>query len=165
MVNKDQTTSASIHETALEVAPSKARDKSRRNERHDQEHLHIPAVLELNDGITRQIAHISNTRFPAGLEHHPADMRPEQAVLRSVRIQVGICVTMMGTMATRPPFDGALDGARACEGESVFKGLGSVIGTMGPETMVSRGNSQTFRREKNSSKISTVSHEWEMKYK
>lgn len=76
MVYEDKTRGTGVDEAAFEVAPAKARNKSRGNERHGQEHLDVPAMLELDDRIAREVTDVGNTRFPARLENHPADMRP-----------------------------------------------------------------------------------------
>lgn len=120
MVDKDETSGTSIDETTLEVTPAEARDESRRNERHGQEHLNIPAMLELDDGVTRKVANISNTGLPTWLQNHPANVRPQETVMRAIRVEVGIGIAMVCAMTTGPPLDGSLDGTRACEGECVF---------------------------------------------
>lgn len=74
MVDKDQTSSARVNESTLEVTPAKSSNQRGGNESHEEQDLDVPAVLELHHGVLRQITNISNTGPPAGLEHHPADV-------------------------------------------------------------------------------------------
>jgi hypothetical protein len=120
VVNKDETSGTSVDEAALKITPAKAGNESRGNEGHGQEHLDIPAVLELDDRVTRKVAHISHARLPARLEDHPADVGPQKTMMCAIRVEVGIGIAMVRAMTTRPPLDGSLDGTRACKGKSVF---------------------------------------------
>lgn len=100
-------------------------------------------MLESNDRVAGQVADVGNTGFPPGLHDHPANVGPEQTVVGSVGVEVGIGVPVVGTVTSRPPLDGALDGTSTGHGEEVFKRLGRIVGTMRPETMVSRSDSQS----------------------
>lgn len=53
-----------------------------------------------------------------------------------VGIEVGVGVTMMGTVTPRPPLDGTLDGTSTSEGKTILERLGGVVRTMRPQTMV-----------------------------
>jgi hypothetical protein len=57
----------------------------------------------------------------------------------TVRVEIGVGVAMVRPMAAGPPFDGALDGAGAGEGEKVLERLGSIVRAVRPETMVASG--------------------------
>lgn len=46
-------------------------------------------------------------------------------------------------MTARPPFDGTLDGTGAGAGEDVLQDGGSVVGPVGPESVVACGDAET----------------------
>ena len=142
-MNKQQSSSSSEEESTTEITPAKTGNESREEEGHGEDELKVPPVLESNDRVAGQVADVGDTGFPPGLHDHPANMRPEQTVVGSVGVEVGIGVPVVGTVTSRPPLDGALDGTSTSHGEEVFKRLGGIIGTMRPETMVSRSDSQS----------------------
>jgi len=79
--------------------------------------------LPADNLVAREVRDISDTRLAARLEDHPADMGPDQAVVGTIGVKVGVCVTMVRTVTTRPPLDRALYGACASHGQKVFERL------------------------------------------
>lgn len=77
----------------------------------------------------------------------------------TIRVKVGVGITMMRTVTTRPPFDGALNGTRAGESESVFEGFASVISAMCPKSVISRRNSQTSHKVPEDREEASLPHE------
>lgn len=140
VVNEQQTGSSSVEESTAEITPRQAGDHGRSDERDREQEFDVPPVLPPNDGVVGQVANVGNTGLPPGLDDHPADMRPEKAVVSSVRVEVSVGISVMSAVASRPPFDGTLDGTSAGHGEEVFERLGGIVGAMGPETMVSCRN-------------------------
>lgn len=78
-------------------------------------------MLESNDRVVRQVANVGNTGFPPGLHDHPANVGPNKTVVSSVRVEVGIGVPVVGTVASGPPLDGPLDSTGSSHGEEVFE--------------------------------------------
>lgn len=105
VVNKDQTSGTGEEESTLKVSPPKARNQGRNDECHTEQKLQVPPMLELHDGVAGQITDVGDTRFAAGLEDHPAHVRPEQPVVRAVWVQVGVGVPVVRAVAPGPPFD------------------------------------------------------------
>ena len=93
-------------------------------------------VLPADDRVPAQVADICSAGFATRLDQHPADVGPEKSAVSVIRIEFGVGVSVVRAMSTRPPFDGAFDGAGASQCEGIFKGLRRVVRTMGPETMV-----------------------------
>lgn len=63
-----------------------------------------------------------------------------EAFVSVVGVEVGVGVAVVGAVASGPPLDGTLDGTCTCGGEEVLEGLGGVVRTVSPETMVASGN-------------------------
>jgi hypothetical protein len=86
--------------------------------------------------VLAKVRDVGNSGLAAGFDDHPADVGPEKAVVGTVRVEISVCVTMVGTMTTGPPLDGSLDRAGASNRKEVLQKLGPIIGSVGPETMV-----------------------------
>ena len=72
------------------------------------------AMLPLDNIVLREVANVRNTRSPAGLDKHPANVRPPETFVGVVRVQVGISIAVVSAVASRPPLDGTFD--CACSG-------------------------------------------------
>jgi hypothetical protein len=67
-----------------------------------------------------QVAHVGDAWFTAGFNHHPADVRPPQALVSVIRVEVGVGVSVMRTVTTGPPLDRTLDCASASHGKDIL---------------------------------------------
>lgn len=135
-MDKDQTKGSSEEITASPVTPEQAGNDSGNNEAEGQKESGVPAVLPLDDIVLAEITDIGDSGLSARLEQHPADMREPETVVGIVRVQLGVGVSVMGAVATRPPFNGTLHSSGSCHCENILQRLGSVVGPVGPETMV-----------------------------
>ena len=118
------------------ITPAETSDGSGNDEAHEEEHHNVVLVLECDDRVLAQVGDIGDTGLATGKEDHPANVRPEKALVRRVRVKFGVGITMVSAVATAPPADGALDGTCASEGEEPLERLGGVVRTMGPKTVV-----------------------------
>ena len=110
MVDKAQPKDTSIHVSTSGVVPKVPRNDGRDGERGKEDEVNIPLVLPANDRVLAEVANVGNTRLSAGLHQHPADVGVEETLMGVVRVEVGVGVTMVCTVATRPPLDRTLDG-------------------------------------------------------
>ena len=136
MVNEAQPGCASVDQTTLPVIPEQSGDNHRGNETSNQNKLEVPPVLPPDNVVLAQVRDISHTGFPARLEDHPTNVCPPETPVRVVRVEFGVSVTMVGTVTTRPPFNGTFNSSCTSEGEEVLEGLGGVVRTVSPETVV-----------------------------
>ena len=132
---------------AFGVTPTEPRNYGRNNKRHQQDELQVVLVLPPDNFALGEIADVRNTGLAAGFNNHPTDMGPEKAAVCIVRVQVGIGVTVVRTMATRPPLDGTLNCACACHRKEVLEGFRRIIRSVGPKSVVARGDA-FYAREK-----------------
>lgn len=143
MMHKHQPQHTGIDISAPRVSPEQPRNDGRQHEAHQDDHGQIVLVLEPDDGVLAQIADVRNTRLPPGLDEHPTDVTPEEALVGVVGVEVGVGVAVMGTVATAPPLNGALDGTSTKEGQHILQRETGVVCAVTPETVVARGDAET----------------------
>lgn len=119
-MNEAQTENSRVDVSTSKVTPAKPRDDSRDNEAHNKDERQIIPMLPPYNGALREVANISNTGSATWLEQHPSYMGVEEAFVGVVGIKVGVGVTVVRTMTTGPPFNGALDGASTEHGQDVL---------------------------------------------
>jgi hypothetical protein len=141
-----QSENSSIDIPSLCVTPKQPRDNGRHHKCHDRNQQKVISVLPFNDFILGQIANISDAGLAPWLNHHPSYMRPQEAFVGIVRIEIGVGVAMVSTVSTRPPLDRPFDGTCTCDSEKILERLRGVIGPVGPEAMVARCDACTSAR-------------------
>jgi len=132
VVNKDETRSSSIEVTSTPITPEDTWDAGWNDDRHGEQEPKVVLVLPAYKRVVGEVGTIGDTWFTTRMDDHPADMRPQETVMGAVRVQVGVGVTMVGTMTSRPPLDGTLNSTGSHETESVLEWQRGIIGTMGP---------------------------------
>lgn len=143
VVNESQSDQSCIHQSTNCIPPAVMCDRSRDDERRGDNEREVPAVLPHDDLVLLEVADVRNTGLAAGFEQHPANVGEPETAMSVVRIEVGVRVSMVRTMAARPPMDGALDGGCPGNDQDIFKELGSVVRAVRPQTMISRRNPET----------------------
>lgn len=142
-MNEDEPGSSSEEVTTLPITPEDTRDDSWDNECHGQQEWNVPFMLPANYGIVVEVGDISNTGLATRLDDHPTDVRPYKTVVGTIWIQVGIGVTVMSAVTTGPPLDRALYSASSSQSKSVLQWQRGIVGTMGPQTVITRCNTKT----------------------
>ena len=143
VVDKEQTSKRRIEITATPIAPEVTRNDGRDDNAHQDEEPDEPFMLPTDDRVAGEIRDISDARLATRLEDHPTDMRPEEPMMGAIGVEVSVSVTMMSTVTARPPLDRTLNSTRASECKEVFERTRSVVGTMGPEAVVTGSNTHT----------------------
>lgn len=146
VVDKEQTSERRIEITAPPIAPEVTGNDGRNDNAHQEDEPDEPVMLPTDDGVAGEIRDISDTRLATGLEDHPTDMRPEEPVMGTIGVEIGVRVTMMSTVTARPPLDRSLNSTRASDREKVFERTRSVVGTMGPQAVVTGSNTDTSEK-------------------
>lgn len=144
MVYKAETEYTRVHEPSLPVTPAKAGDKSREEEAHEEYERNVVLVLPPDDRVLGKVGYISNTRLAAGLDKHPTDVRIPEPTVSVVRVEVGVGVTVVGAVTTRPPLDRAFGRTGACDSQHVLKWLGGIIRPVCPKTVVASGDTCVY---------------------
>ena len=97
-------------------------------------------MLPPNYVILAEVRDVRDTRLAPWLDDHPTNVGPQEATMRIVWIEFGIRVSVVRAVSTRPPLDRPLHSASACSSEEVLQWLGRVIRAVGPQTVVSCGD-------------------------
>ena len=137
MMDEGRSERTSVDEPASPISPDHPRDDGGDDVAHEDEEHDVVLVLPPDDGVAVEVRDVSDTGFATGDDEHPTDVRPEETLVGGIRVEVGVGISVVGAMASGPPFDGTLDGTCACEGESDLEWSRGVVGPMSPETMVS----------------------------
>jgi hypothetical protein len=143
VVDKEQTSERRIEITATPIAPEVTGNGGRNDDARQEDEPDEPLVLPTDDGVAGEIGDISDTRLATGLEDHPTDVGPDEPVMGTIGVEVGVSVTMMSTVTARPPLDRTLNSTRASDREEVFERTRSVVGTMGPQAVVTGSDTET----------------------
>jgi hypothetical protein len=109
---------ARIHQSAPPIAPSQASNKHRKHPSREEETFAVILMLPNNNSVAIKIAHVRpplNLRI--AIQHHPPDMREQQAAHHTVGILHRVRPPMVCAVIRAPPAYAALDGAGPCERE------------------------------------------------
>lgn len=136
MVNETKASGTREEEPTLPITPEQPGNKSWENETHADNEPDIPAVLPADNRVLAQVTNVGNTGLVARLEQHPTDMREPEALVSVIRVEVGIRITVVGTVTTAPPLNGALDRTSSCYSQEVLKRLRRVVRPMRPQPVI-----------------------------
>lgn len=143
VVDEEKSCGTGEEKPASPVAPGQTGNSHREEETHADDQGKVPTMLPLDDFVSAQIGHVGDTRLSPWLDDHPADVRPQQALVGRVRVEVGVGVSVMGAMSASPPADGTFDGTGSAQCEEILERLGRVVGTMRPKSVVSCGQTSS----------------------
>jgi len=100
-----QPQNTSIDISSLRIVPEQPGDDSRDDEGGNEDHGDVPLVLPPHDGALAQVADVCDTRLAAGLHEHPAHMRIPETLVGIIWVEVGVGITMVCPVSSRPPLD------------------------------------------------------------
>jgi hypothetical protein len=110
LLNEEDAKNTGVDESAHPVSPSKTSYKAREDHSHKDNGLDVVSMLPDNDGVIVQIGDISTTNALWVLLHdHPSDVRVEKALPNGVWVLVGVGVSVMCSVISRPPSDRTFD--------------------------------------------------------
>jgi hypothetical protein len=137
LLDEEDAQDAGVDEAALPVAPAEASDEAGEDQAHEDDGLDVVAVLPDDDGVVVQVRDVGTADALGVLLHdHPAEVRVEQALPDGVGVLVGVGVAVVGTMVSRPPADGALDGATAHSCQEQLEGSGRRVRAVSPQPVI-----------------------------
>lgn len=138
LLDEENTQDTSIHKTTPPVTPAKTSDHHGENETHERDDFNVVAVLELNNGVLVQVGDVSAADTLGVLLHdHPSQVRVQETLADGVGIFLSVGITVMSTVTTSPPADGALDGTTASCSEEDLERKSGRVRAVSPETVVS----------------------------
>lgn len=142
MVNKAQPGSASKEETTPPVSPAKTSDNGREDETHTQDQGNVVPVLPLHNPVLAQITDIGDSDLSSGLDQHPSNVGPEEALLGGVGVKISVGVTVMGSVTSAPPLDGTFNSTATGSGKNILERNTGIVGTVSPKSVVTGGNTE-----------------------
>lgn len=143
MVDKDETSDGSVEETTSPVVPSESSDDRWEHETHDGNQRQVELVLELDHWVTAQVGDVGDTWLASWLDNHPAQVRPDQTVVSTVWVEIGVSVPVVSTVTSSPPVDGSLNGTGSHESQEVLEWTRSRVSSVCPKTMVTSSDTKT----------------------
>jgi len=135
VVHEQQPSSSGKEETSLPVTPTETSNTHGEEQSHDQKQRQIVVVLPPDNLGSSQVGDIGDADLGSRLEDHPTDVSPPEPFVGRVRVEVGVGVTVVSSVASGPPFDGSLDGSGSGTGEDVFKRSRGGVGSVGPQSL------------------------------
>ena len=147
MVDEAETSSAGVDIPAPEISPAKPAENGGEDETAGDNEGAVPAVLPPHDLVLAEIADVRNTRLATRLDEHPTDVREEEALVRVVRVQGRVGISVVRAVTAGPPFDRTLDRTSTSNRKEVLEGLRGVVRTVGPEAVVACGNACQHRMQ------------------
>jgi hypothetical protein len=112
VVDKDETADTGVVEPTSPITPAKTGNGGRDEEAHDEDDDAVVLVLHADKEVGVEIGDIGTAdTLGVLLEEHPSEMSIHQTLSDRVGVLLGIGVSMVSTVVSRPPPDGALNGA------------------------------------------------------
>ena len=110
LLHKENPEDPGVDKSTDPITPAQSSNERREDEAHEDHNNKVVLVLPDNDGVLVQVRNIgtSNT-LRILLKNHPSQMRVEQSFADTIRILVGIGVTVMSSVIARPPTNGTFN--------------------------------------------------------
>jgi hypothetical protein len=106
LLNEEDSEDTSVDESTHPVTPAESGNEAREDHSHEDNALDVVAVLPDNDRVVIQIGDIGTTNALWVLLHdHPSEMRVKETLSNGVWILVGIGVSVVCSVISRPPSD------------------------------------------------------------
>ena len=106
LLHEEDSEDTSVDESTHPISPSEASYKTGEDHAHEDDSLDVVAMLPDNDWVVIQIGDIGTANsFRVLLHDHPSDVRVEETLSNRVGILVGVGISVMGSVISRPPSD------------------------------------------------------------
>lgn len=118
LLDDENSEDSGIDETTLPVTPTKTSDEHGEHDTHDEDDAEEVLVLPSDNWALIQIGNVSSAHSLWVLSHdHPSEMRVQKALADGVWILLGIGISVMSSVASCPPSDGAFNGTTTNKGK------------------------------------------------
>lgn len=122
LLDEEDAEDSAVEEAAEPVAPAEAAGKHREEKAHDYNDFEVVAVLPNDDRVFIEVGNVGTANTLGVLLHqHPPQMGVEETFTDGVWIFVGVGVTVVSTVVSRPPSDRTLDGPTSNSGKEYSK--------------------------------------------
>lgn len=132
MVNENESSGTGKEESTSPVSPSESSNHGRESETHKQEKGKIVLVLPFDNSVPGQIRDIRYSNLSSGFNNHPSDVCPPEALVSRVRVELGVGISVVCSVTSRPPFDRALNRTGTSDRQEVLEGYRGVVSSVGP---------------------------------
>lgn len=144
LLDEEDAEDTSVDESTEPVAPAETSDERREDKAHEEDDLEVVAVLPDDDLVLIQVGDVGTANTLGVLLHdHPAKVRVHETLADGVRVLGGVGISVVSTMVTRPPSDGALDSTTANGSKEDLQRQGGAVALVSPETMVASRDAET----------------------
>jgi hypothetical protein len=138
LLDEENTQDTGVHEAAVPVTPAETGNQHGHDETHEEDDLEVVAVLPDDNRVFVEITDIGAANSLGVLLHeHPSEVGIHEALADGVGVLIGVGVTVVSTVVSSPPANGAFDGTATDGGEPDAKGQSGGVGAVSPETVVS----------------------------
>lgn len=144
LLDEEYTEDTSVDKSTDPVTPSETSNKRWEDQPHEDNNPEIMLVLPNNNRILVQVGDVCSTdSFRVLLQNHPSQMRVHKTLADTIRVFIGIGITMVSPVIPRPPTDRSLNGTTSNSGKENLKRNTRGIRRVSPETMVPSGYAET----------------------
>src|SRR6267154_510324 len=127
VVDEDQSGGTSIYISPAPITPEQTRDNSGNTKTHEEDERDIPTVLPPDHFVLAKVRDVCYPGFTPWLHDHPANVGPQETAMGIVGIKIGIRITVVRAVSTRPPLDRPLHSTSAHSSKEVLQRLGCVV--------------------------------------
>jgi len=140
VVDEELAEHGSVVEASPEIAPN-AGDRGGEHCSHDECERAIVLVLPPDPGVGIQILNARPSNLGGVLlEEHPSNVRVPESAVGIVGVTVSISVSVVSSVVTAPPSNGALYGTSTEHEQDEFGWLSGIVCLVGPEPVITSGD-------------------------
>lgn len=104
LLDEKYTEDTSVNESTDPVTPSETSNKSREYQPHEDNNPEVVLVLPNDNGILVQVGDVGSANSLGVLLHnHPSQMRVHKTFTDTIRVFLGVGITMVSPVVPRPP--------------------------------------------------------------
>lgn len=112
LLNEADTQDTAVDKATHPVVEQETTEEGGEDEAHEDDRLQVVLMLPDNNGVFVKVGNIGTaSALRILLEDHPSQVRVEKTLANRVRILLSVGITVMSSVATRPPADRSFDGA------------------------------------------------------
>ena len=131
------------------LTPAEDGDQSGETEAEEHSEGEVVLLLEHNDLVLLQVLHVGSATSLNDqlvfLQKQPSAVREKQTILRVMGVLLGVGVTVVSAVVTRPMPDGTLVGTTVAKHQKDLDGGRGGVRAVRPQTVSSSGDTQTIK--------------------
>ena len=137
LLDKANSKNTGVDEATKPVTPAETSNDSGEDQAHGENALDVVAVLPDDNGVLVEIGDVGSAlALRVLLEDHPADVGIEETLANGVGVLLSIGVTVVSSVAVRPPSNGSLNGTGTNGSEVNSEEQITLVRAVRPKTMV-----------------------------